>query len=265
MSPLEFYSYVLLVGMIAGVLAGLLGIGGGLVIVPALVVLLPGIGVDATVVMHVALGTSLASIVFTSLSSVLAHHRHGAVLWSVVRRMAFAIAIGAFAGAFLADQMDTGVLKHVFAIFIVLVAIQLMMGWMARARASMPNIENQSLAGLVIGIVSSMVGIGGGTMTVPYLMWHGVNIRHAVATAAANGLPIAVAASTGYLIAGFQAVGWQDWRIGYIDLSVLFVLVAGSVCMAPLGAKWAHRVNIRLLKRIFAVVLFVVAVKMFLG
>ncbi len=265
MSPIEFYAYVFLIGAIGGVFAGLLGIGGGLVIVPALVVLLPFMGVDGAVIMHIALGTSLASIVFTSVSSVTAHHRHGAVLWPIALRMAPAIIIGAFLGAFLVDRMETGLLKHIFAGFVILVAIQMATGWKAMARKNLPNIENMSLAGIIIGIVSSVVGIGGGTMTVPYLMWHSVNIRNAVATAAANGMPIAVAASAGYLVAGYQALGWEGWRLGYIDLAVLLTLVIGTVLMAPVGARIAHRVNTLLLKRIFAGFLVLVAIKMLLS
>ena len=261
---LTFYFLILLLGCVAGFLAGLLGIGGGLVIVPALALILPAVGHEPAYVMHVALGTSLASIVFTSIASVSAHHRHGAVLWSVMRRMSGGILLGAFAGAMLVDQLDTAVLQIIFGVFVLLVSLQMAASWRANAHAQLPNIENLSLAGAIIGVVSSLVGIGGGTMSVPYLMWHGVAIRNAVATAAANGLPIAIAGASGYMITGYVAVGWQGWQLGYVNLLILIVLVCGSVVFAPFGAKMAHRMNTQWLKQIFALLLAAIGVRMLL-
>ena len=137
-------------------------------------------------------------------------------------------------------------------------------GWRVNAHSGLPNIEKLSLAAVVIGVVSSLVGIGGGTMSVPYLMWHAVAIRNAVATAAANGLPIAIAGASGYIVAGYAAVGWRDWQLGYVDLSMLIVLACGSVVFAPFGAKLAHSMNTGYLKRIFAVLLAVIGIRMLL-
>ena len=260
-----FYILVVVAGSVAGLLAGLLGIGGGLLIVPALALLLPHAGYESVSIMHVALGTSLASIVFTSVSSVTAHHRHGAVLWPVMRRMTVGILLGAFAGAMLVDQLQTDILKIIFGCFALLVSLQMATSWRVDAHASLPNIENLSLAGLVIGVVSSLVGIGGGTMSVPYLMWHGVAIRNAVATAAANGLPIALAGAAGYIFAGYQSIGWQGWRLGYVDLLVLAPLVLGSITFAPLGAQLAHRMETGRLKQVFALVLAVIGARMLLS
>jgi len=259
-----FYSLVLLTGCVAGFLAGLLGIGGGLVIVPALAWLLVSSSHDPSSVMHVALGTSLASIVFTSISSVTAHHRHGAVQWPVMRRMSPGIVLGAIAGAILVDQLNTTILQMIFGVFALLVSLQMATAWRVNAHAGLPNIESLSLAGLIIGIVSSCVGIGGGTMSVPYLMWHGVDIRRAVATAAANGLPIAVAGAGGYMVTGFLSVGWQNGQLGYVDILILAVLVSGSVILAPLGAKTAHRMDTHRLRQVFALILAVIGMRMIL-
>ena len=265
MDPWLFYLLVVLTGCVAGFLAGLLGIGGGLLIVPALAFLLPHVAYEAVMIMHVALGTSLASIVFTSISSVLAHHRHAAVMWPVMRRMVVGILAGAFAGAFIVDQLDTTVLKVIFGGFAMLVALQMATGWRVNAHAGMPGAGKLTLAGVFIGTVSSLVGIGGGTMSVPYLMWHGAEIRRAVGTAAANGLPIAVAGAIGYVIAGYQAYGWHGWRVGYVDLLVLVLLVTGSVLLAPVGARVAHSINTSRLRQVFAAVLAVIGLKMLFG
>ena len=259
-----FYLLILLTGCVAGFLAGLLGIGGGLVIVPALAWLLSSVNHDPTSIMHVALGTSLASIVFTSISSVNAHHRHGAVLWPVMRRMSVGIMLGAVAGAILVDQLNTLILQMIFGVFALLVSLQMATAWRVNTHSDLPNIENLSLAGVVIGVVSSCVGIGGGTMSVPYLMWHGVDIRRAVATAAANGLPIAIAGAGGYVATGYTVLGWRDWQLGYVNLPILAALVCGSVVLAPLGAKVAHRINTRRLRQIFALLLAGIGMRMLL-
>jgi uncharacterized membrane protein YfcA len=259
-----FYILILLTGCVAGFLAGLLGIGGGLVIVPALAWLLSSVSHDPASIMHVALGTSLASIVFTSISSVNAHHRHGAVLWPVMRRMSVGIMLGAVAGAILVDQLNTAILQMIFGVFALLVSLQMATAWRVNSHSDLPNIEHLSLAGVVIGIVSSCVGIGGGTMSVPYLMWHGVDIRRAVATAAANGLPIAVAGAGGYMVTGYITVGWQNWQLGYVNLPMLVALVCGSVILAPVGAKVAHRIDTRRLRQIFALLLAIIGMRMIL-
>jgi uncharacterized membrane protein YfcA len=214
--------------------------------------------------MHVALGTSLASIVFTSISSVNAHHRHGAVLWPVMRQMSVGIMLGAVAGAILVDQLNTIILQMIFGVFALLVSLQMATAWRVNTHSDLPNIENLSLAGVVIGVVSSCVGIGGGTMSVPYLMWHGVDIRRAVATAAANGLPIAIAGAGGYMAAGYISIGWESGQLGYVNLPVLAALVCGSVVFAPLGAKVTHRIDTRRLRQFFSLILAIIGMRMIL-
>lgn len=218
-------------------MAGLLGVGGGLIIVPALMFLLAAQGHDPQTIMHVALGTSLASIVFTSLSSVAAHHRYGAVLWPTVVRMSAGMLAGAFAGALLVGHLQTGVLIQIFGLYALIVALQMGSGWRVGAHERLPKIEGLSLAGVIIGIISSLVGIGGGSMSVPYLMWHSVAIRQAVATAAANGLPIATAGTVGYIVSGMSAQGWQGLEMGYVHLGALAALVGGQHAVCAAGCE----------------------------
>ena len=261
---LTLYSLILLTGCAAGLMAGLLGVGGGLIIVPTLVFLLSAQGHDPGTVMHVALGTSLASVVFTSISSVYAHHRHGAVQWPTTARMSAGMLAGTFAGAMLAGQLETGLLIHIFGIYALVVALQMGSGWRANAHSELPKVEALSLAGVIIGVISSFVGIGGGSLSVPYLMWHSVPIRQAVATAAANGLPIAAAGAAGYIISGLTAQGWQGLELGYVHLGALAALVAGSMLLAPLGARIAHSINPTRLKQVFALLMAVIGLKMLL-
>ena len=261
---MTFYLLVSVIGCCAGFLAGLLGVGGGLIIVPALVFLLLAQGHDPASVMHVALGTSLASIVFTSISSIYSHHRRGAVLWPTVARMSLGILPGTFAGALLVGQLDTRMLTVIFGVFALVVSLQMGSGWKAGAHDRLPKVEGLALAGTIIGAISSVVGIGGGSLSVPYLMWHSVAVRQAVATAAANGLPIAIAGAAGYALTGWQIRGWQGLELGYIHLGALAALVAASMLTAPLGAWVAHSVNPIWLKRVFALFMALIGIKMLL-
>ena len=259
-----FYLPILAIGCVAGFMAGLLGIGGGLIIVPALTLLLSAQGYDNQTIMHIALGTSLASIVFTSLSSIVAHHRHAAILWPTVVRMSAGIGAGTFAGALLADHLSTDILVQIFGTYALVVAAQMGSRWRAGAHAQLPKIEGLTLAGVIIGAISSLLGIGGGSLSVPYLMWHSVTIRKAVATAAANGLPIAVAGAVGYAISGLDNLGWQGLQVGYVHLGALAALITGSVLLAPLGAKWAHRIDPARLEQFFALLMALIGLKMLL-
>ena len=260
-----FYLLVLLTGCVAGFLAGLLGIGGGLIIVPVIAWLLAVVGHQPDTIMHIALGTSLASIIFTSVSSIRAHHQRGAVLWPVSMKMSGGILVGAFLGAMLAGVLNTSILKIIFGVVVLTVALQMATSWRVNAHSQVAGLAGLLFAGSIIGAISSIVGIGGGTMSVPYLMWHGVVIRQAVATAAANGLPIAIAGAAGYALTGYSAEQMAHWRLGYIDLPILAMLVSGSVLLAPVGARMAHTIDTRKLKRIFALFLAIIGLRMLLG
>jgi uncharacterized membrane protein YfcA len=249
-------------GVVAGVLAGLLGIGGGLVIVPALAGIFALQGFPDALLMHFALGTSLATIVPTSIASLLAHHRRGSVHWGVVRSLTPGILLGALTGAWLAGQSSSAGLRVFFGCFEVLVALQLAFGRQPTMHRELPGVFGQELAGLLIGAVSSLLGIGGGTLTVPYLRWNGVDIRAAIGTAATCGLPIALAGSVGYILAGPGIGAVPGWNSGFIYWPALAGIVLASVPMAPLGAALAHRLPRQRLVRVFALVLAVIGIRM---
>lgn len=261
MSPTELTAFLLL-GAFAGVLAGLLGVGGGLVIVPVLAFIFKARDFDA--VMHLAVGTSLATIVFTSLSSVRAHHRRGAVRWDLFLRLAPGIVGGALAGAAIADRMPGEHLRLVFGIFELLVAVQMALSVRPAPNRQLPGAVGMGLAGGGIGSVSAIVGIGGGTLTVPFLAWCNVPMRNAVATSAACGLPIAIAGAAGFVWAGWAGPGLPEYTLGYVYLPALAAIVAASVLFAPLGAWLAHAVPAAALKRFFALFLAILGLRMLL-
>lgn len=253
------------VGAIAGVLAGLLGVGGGLVIVPMLVYCFTRQGLPEEHIMHIALGTSLASIIFTSVSSFIAHHRKGAVNWTVVKRISLGIVIGTFSGTWLAAGLSTGFLKGFFVIFLYYVASQMILGKKPSPSRELPGSAGIFAAGGAIGVVSSLVGIGGGSLSVPFMIWCNLPVHTAIGTSAAIGFPIAVAGSIGYLVNGMQATSLPPLSLGFLYLPALLGIVLASVITAPLGVKLAHSLPVPQLKRIFALLLFAVATKMAWG
>lgn len=255
----------LAVGAFAGTIAGLFGVGGGLVIVPVLVFVFKTQGVSEAIMVHLAVGTSLATIVFTSISSVLAHHRRGAVRWPVFRALAPGIVIGALAGAAIADAMPTAVLRSFFGVFELSVAAYL---WWDRPPAphrGLPGAAGMNATGGAIGTVSSIIGIGGGTLTVPFLVWCNVPMRAAVATSAACGLPIAVAGAIGFVITGWNHPALPADASGYLYWPAFAGIVAASILFAPLGARLAHALPVARLRRGFALLLAVLGVRMLIG
>jgi uncharacterized membrane protein YfcA len=261
----EVWGIFLGLGAVAGTLAGLLGVGGGLVIVPVLALVFRHGGFDPAIIMHLAIGTSLATIVFTSISSVRAHHRRGAVLWSLVWRLAPGIVLGALLGAALADAMQSLWLSRLFGGFELLVALQMALGLRPAPHRGLPGAAGMLGAGGVIGTVSAIVGIGGGTLTVPFLSWCNVQMRNAVATSSACGLPIAVAGALGFVLTGLGTPGLPAWSTGYVYWPAFLGIVIASVAFAPLGAALAHRLPAAGLKRVFAVLLAVIGMRFLLG
>jgi len=249
-------------GLVVGFVAGLLGVGGGLIIVPVLIMLLHTHGQAVGMEPQLALGTSLATILFASLSSVRAHQRRGAVEWSLVRRIAPGIVLGTLAGAALAARMPATVLKIFFVIFLFYAAIQMWLDFKPAPHRGLPGRVGTSLAGGVIGVVSSWVGIGGGTLSVPFMLWHNVPLHRAIATSAAIGFPIAFAGAVGYVLGGWTVSGLPAGSLGFVYLPALAGIVLGSVLTAPLGARTAHRLPVRPLKRVFALLLFTLALRM---
>ncbi len=242
----------LLLGAFAGTLAGLLGIGGGLVIVPILAALFHLQGFAGGHIMQLAVGTSLASILFTALASAWAHHRRGAVVWPLVWQLAAGIGLGAWTGGWLALWLGGQGLALVFAVFELVVAAQLAFGGAPAAHRSAPGALRNGLAGAGIGVLSALLGIGGGTLTVPWLVWHNVEMRRAVATAAACGLPIALVGSLGFLAAGWNQADLPAGTTGYIYWPAVAAISAASMFGAPFGARLAHRLPAHRLRQLFA-------------
>jgi len=256
---IEFALYLLL-GAFVGTLAGLLGVGGGLIIVPILVAIFSSLNFDANIIMHLALGTSLASILATSISSVYSHHKHRAVIWPTAFKLTPGILIGAWSGALFASVLNSDILKPVFAVFELLVAVYMLMEIKLNQHQNTPSIINNGLSGSVIGFISSLVGIGGGTMSVPWLMWYGSSIHKAIATSAALGFPIALSGSLSYLYTGWGHQHLPDNSTGFIYLPALGGIIISSIFFAPIGARMAHNLEVKKLKKIFALLLITLAI-----
>lgn len=259
------WSAYLVLGMFAGTIAGLLGVGGGLIIVPVLVFIFTANGFPPESIVHLAVGTSLATIIVTSISSARAHHQHGAVLWPVFRQLVPGIVVGTFIGAALADLMNAASLRMFFGGFELIVAVQMALNIKPNPHRQLPGVMGASVAASVIGAISAIVGIGGGTMTVPFLVWCNVTMQKAVATSAAVGLPIAVAGATGFLVSGLNEQNLPNYAVGYLYLPALLGIVVTSMLFAPLGARFAHRLPTAILKKIFALLLAILGINMLLG
>jgi uncharacterized membrane protein YfcA len=255
----------LLLGAFAGLVAGLLGVGGGLIIVPVLVFVFHGQGMAEHLIVHLAVGTSLATIVFTSISSVRAHHQHGAVLWPVFWQLTPGIVVGAWLGALFADVLASDQLRRFFGVFELLVAIQMTFNFKPQPHRQLPKRVGMFGAGSVIGAISAVVGIGGGTMTVPFLVWCNIVMRKAVATSSACGLPIAIAGAIGFIFTGWKEVALPPYSSGYVYWPAFAGIVVASILTAPLGARLAHRLPAAQLKRIFAVLLYILGIRMLMG
>jgi uncharacterized membrane protein YfcA len=259
---LVFLALYALAGALAGVMAGLLGVGGGIVIVPICLFLFAQQGLPPQHVMQMALGTSLASIVFTSVSSFRAHHRHGAVLWGVVKAIAPGIIVGTLAGSWLASRLSTNFLKGFFVFFLYYVCAQMFLNLKPKPSRNLPGPTGMVGAGGLIGFVSALVGIGGGSLTVPFLAWCNVALHQAVGTSAAVGFPIAVAGTIGFVVNGWGQSGLPPATLGYVYLPALAGLVVMSMLTAPTGARIAHKLPVAKLKKAFAIFLFIMATRM---
>lgn len=251
-----------LTGLFAGFMAGYLGIGGGLVLVPALSWLFSQDPATADMAVQMAVATSLATMLFTSMSSLLSHHKRGAILWPLVRQMIPGLLAGALLGSIIADGVGNNALGNIFGVFALIVGLQLLRGTRQAGNRPIPGRWMVAGTGLGIGTVSSLLGIGGGSMTVPWLLWHGQRVQNAVATAAACGYPIAIAGTLGFVVLGDSAPAAPT--LGYVHLPALAGVAVFSVLGAPLGVAAVHRSSPLLAKRIFAGFLLIVAVKMLL-
>jgi len=258
----EIIVMYLVVGLVAGVLAGLLGVGGGIVIVPLLVFCFAKQGIQPDLIMHIALGTSLASIMFTSISSFMSHHKRGAVDWAIVRRIVPGILIGTFAGTFVASRLPTGFLQGFFSLFLYLIATQMLLNKKPAASRDLPGTGGMFGIGSFIGVISALVGIGGGSLSVPFMIWCNVTAHRAIGTSAAIGFPIAIAGAAGYIVNNLGTAGLPPYSLGFVYLPALAGIVCASMLTAPFGVKLAHALPVDKLKRIFALFLYAVATKM---
>lgn len=249
-----------LTGIIAGFLAGYLGIGGGLILVPALSWIFSRDPATAGVAVQMAVATSLATMLFSSLSSVLAHQRRRAIIWPLFKRLMPGLLAGALLGSFIADYLSSATLGKVFGVFALVVSVQILRGSTQAKSQSLPGYLPTTGIGFGIGSISSLLGIGGGSMTVPWMLWHGQTTRNAIATAAACGYPVAVAGTLGFVLLGDQVAA--EFALGYVHLKALAVVAVFAVLGAPVGVAAIHGSSALLARRIFAAFLLAVAIRM---
>lgn len=256
-----WWAYLVL-GAFVGFFGGLLGIGGGAAMVPVLAIIYATKGFAPAAIVHLALGTSIATMIFTSASSVMSHHRRGAVHWLAWRRMLPGVIAGTLAGALLAGRLDPRLLAIAFTILIYALATQMLLDVKAAPGGQLQGVGPMSAAGGTIGFISSLSATGGAALTVPYLVKRGLRIHQAIGTAAAVGWPLALAGTLGYAFTGWNRAGLPAGSVGYVYLPALAWIAAASMAAAPLGARVAHRAQGRTLKRVFAVVLYGLATNM---
>ena len=254
---------LVLLGLCSGFLAGLLGIGGGMVMVPFITAIFSHRGVSVDLSIKMAIATSMSTIIFTSISSVRAHHKRGAVRWDIVRGLAPGIVLGALVASMgIFSVLNGTALAWVFAGFVGFSAFQMLKDKKPKPSRTMPGTGGQIAAGGLIGMLSGLVGAGGGFISVPFMTWCNVAIHNAVATSAALGFPIALANVAGYIVSGQNVQNLPDYSFGYLWLPALVVIAVCSVTMAPVGAATAHKLPVKQLKRVFATILYVLAAYM---
>jgi len=265
MLEIEWLLSFLLLGTFVGFMAGLLGIGGGGIMVPVLTSIFLQQGVPVENVIHLALGTSMASIIVTSISSLRAHNAKGGVIWMVVKRMSAGIVLGALLATFLATSLSTVYLAIFFALFMAYVSTQMFLN--RKPKPSRELVGNAGLfaAGSGIGAISALVSIGGGTLTVPYLTWQNIDIKKAIGTSAAIGLPLSIAGTLGYLINGWTNSSPQGLTLGYVYLPAVLLISTTSFFTAPYGAKLAHKLPVPILKKTFSILLIILSIKMLIS
>ena len=260
---MEFVIYLIL-GAAAGVLAGLFGVGGGMIIVPVLVYSFQAQGFAPEVLTHMAVGTSLATIAFTSINSIRAHHARGAVRWEIVRWLAVGILGGSVLGGLTASLLHGEWLQKVIGVFAISVAAQMAFNLQPKASGSVPGKAGLGAAGTVIGWASAIIGIGGGSLTVPFLTWRSLPMQQAVATSAACGLPIAVASALSFMWLGHNEPQLPEWSVGFVYLPAVVGIAATSMFFARFGAQLAHKLSPLMLKRLFALLLLCVGLNFLL-
>ncbi|SJL85297.1 sulfite exporter TauE/SafE family protein [Vibrio palustris] len=261
---IELLIVLLIVGAFVGLLAGLLGIGGGLVVVPALMFILPYAGISEKIVIQLALATSLATIIVTSASSALSHFKLGNVDFYAVKWLMPGVIGGGFLGATIADWIPNQYLPKIFGVIVLLLAIKMYLSINTQSKGALPSAIITTLWGGGIGIISSLAGIGGGSLSVPFLNRHGVEMRKAVGSSSICGFVIALSGMVGFIVHGFAVKGLPQYSIGYVYLPALFAIASTSIFTTRIGAKLAVRLSTSTLKKVFSIFLMFVSASMLL-
>ena len=264
MLDVQWVIVFLTLGSLVGFIAGLLGVGGGGILVPVLSFIFIQMQFDPSEVMHLALGTSMTSIVITSLSSALAHHKSQAVDWEIVKVMSLGTLLGTFSATYLATMLNAVALAIFFSLFMAWTALK-MLGFIA-TKVSLKELSkaNMLASSTGIGAISALVAIGGGSLTVPYLMSKNINIKVAIGTSAAIGFPIAVAGSLGYILNGLSAQSATNFQLGYVYIPAVVLIALASFITAPIGARLAQYLPIKTLKKLFALLLIALSINILL-
>ena len=262
MLEIEWILTFLLLGSFVGFIAGLFGIGGGGLMVPILATIFLSNGIPMEKVLHLALGTSMASIIFTSIASFRAHHAKDAVKWNIVRGMSMGILLGTFLCTYVATLANTLFLAIFFSIFMGLAAVQMFRKNTKTSKNTISKARDLFIAGNVIGSISALVSIGGGSITVPFLVWKNIDLKKAIGTSAAIGLPLSIAGTLGYIINGWTNTSLETYTIGYVYLPAVVLISIMSYLVAPYGVKMAHHLPIGVLKKLFGVLLLILSIKM---
>jgi uncharacterized membrane protein YfcA len=262
---LTSFLLLVLLGLVVGFFAGLLGIGGGAIMVPALTAYFLWQGVNDSMVVHLALATSMSCIIFNALLSIRAHQKHSAIIWPIVITISPAVLLGSALATFFVIKMSSKTIALIFMVLMLLIAAQMIFDFKPKSTASKTLGAAKLLpAGFIIGLVSAVLAIGGGSLTVPYLAWHQVNFKKAIASAAAIGLPIALAGCLVFMIQGFNNTNLPDHTLGYIYWPATLFMTLGSFFSTAIGANLTHKLPIKPLKIIFAVLIIILALRMYL-
>ncbi|WP_298768410.1 sulfite exporter TauE/SafE family protein [uncultured Shewanella sp.] len=265
MDPIiQVVSICLLFGALIGFLAGLLGIGGGLIAVPALLSILPLVGFSHGFLPHVAIATSLAAIILTGLSSAISHQKRDNIPWFLFKPMLPGFVMGSLCAGFISEKISAGALQQIFAVFVLLMAVKMAFPFKAESQRKLPHFLVLLMTAIVISIIAALLGIGGSVLLVPFLTFFGIQMRYAIGFSAASGLLIASFGSVGYVLAGWDVHGLPQFTLGYIYIPALLGIVSTSVLIAPLGAKAASTWRTDILKRLFALLLVIIGLKLVL-
>lgn len=264
------FLFYLTIGVGSGILAGLFGIGGGIIIVPILIYCFTAQNMPSDIAIHMALGTSMAIIVFTSLSSIVSHHKRGAVYWPFLFWMGFGSILGCLIGSYIASMIEGKYLQKFIGIFVICIAINFIHSLIRKNREQESNIikptspTHLTIAGTIIGLVSTIFGIGGGSLTIPFLNSRNFIMQKTVGTSAACALPISLFGAIGYMLIGWNTTALPHWSLGYIYLPALIGVSITSMFFARIGVTVAHRLSPRILKLLFSLLLIVIGCNLLL-